>query len=126
MIGCSSGRQGLRWEPFSSNRLDEAARARTPVVIEFAADWCAPCAELDRTTFRDAGVIKAAARHVMLKADVTDLDSRQNATLREQFKVTALPTFVFMRADGRENADARLGGFVTPQEFVRAMEASTR
>jgi thioredoxin-related protein len=58
--------------------------------------------------------------------DLTDVDGPESVTMRERFRITAMPTFVFLRGDGRENGEARLEGFVSPQEFIASIESSAR
>ena len=63
---------GVTWTPFSDDVLKEATRLKRPVVIDFYAAWCAPCRELDETTFHDRrGRQKGESDFVMIKVDVT-------------------------------------------------------
>jgi thiol:disulfide interchange protein DsbD len=62
---------GLAFQPYSESAVAAALSAGRPVMIDFYADWCLPCKELDHKTFRDARVIAAAKGWVLLKADLT-------------------------------------------------------
>ena len=73
--------------------LKQARAANKPVLIDFSADWCVPCREMARTTFRDPAVIEAASHFVRLKADITERDDH-NSELAMQYGIRGVPTAV--------------------------------
>jgi thioredoxin:protein disulfide reductase len=109
----------IAWSPFSEQSLAQAASASRPVLIDFQADWCIPCREMDRTTFRDPGVVRIAGSFTTLKVDVTAEDEAVSK-LMSRFGVAGVPTYVLLGADGRERR--RLVGFVPAKEMLEAME----
>ena len=109
---------GISWEPYSEARLAQATSAGTPVVMDFYADWCIPCLELDRNTFTDQEVIDATDEFVRLKVDLTHFDAPQAEALRRKFSVAGVPTIVFLGSDGMEVSSARVVGYLPPDEFL--------
>ncbi|HUP48948.1 MAG TPA: cytochrome c biogenesis protein CcdA, partial [Thermoanaerobaculia bacterium] len=61
----------VQWRPYDSAILDQASAQGRPVMIDFYADWCLPCKELDNRTFNDPAVVAESERFVRLKADLT-------------------------------------------------------
>lgn len=86
------------------------------VLLDFYADWCVSCKELERETFADAGVQAALAGVVMLQADVTANDAADRA-LMQQFGIIGPPAILFFGADGQERRERRLVGFIAAEAF---------
>ena len=104
----------------------EVAAAGRPVLLDFYADWCVSCKEMESRTFRDPLVRQALGRYLLLKADVTANDADDQALLR-RFAIFGPPTTAFFGQDGRERRDFRLVGFVTAdalREHLARFEAS--
>jgi thiol:disulfide interchange protein DsbD len=93
-----------------------ASAAGRPVMLDFYADWCVSCKEMERFTFTDAGVQTELARAVLLQADVTANDAEDQALL-QRFGILGPPTIVFFDATGRELADYRVVGFMKAGQF---------
>ena len=110
--------QGISWEKYSEARLDIARENGQPVLMDFYADWCIPCLELDRKTFTHKDVIDATKDFVRLKVDLTTFDSPESEALRKKYNIAGVPTIVFLRSDGQEEMNSRLVGFASPDEFV--------
>jgi thiol:disulfide interchange protein DsbD len=109
------------WEPYDPDKLNTAASEDTPVVLDFTADWCVPCLELDRITFTDPDVISALEPYRTIKVDLTDYESPEAEALRKKFDVAGVPTIVFLDGEGNEIEEARIVGFVGPEEFLKRM-----
>lgn len=116
---------GVTWEPYAPERVERATAEGLPVMIDFYADWCIPCIELDRRTFTDAEVIRKADDFVRLKVDLTHFDSPEAGALRRQFDIAGVPTIVFLGSDGLEHRPSRVLGYLPPEEFLGRMAAVT-
>lgn len=114
---------GIEWEPYSEARLAEARQAGKPVMMDFYADWCIPCLELDRKTFVDAEVIEGTKEFTRLKVDLTHFDSPESEALRKRFMIAGVPTIVFLEGNGEEVVPSRVIGYLPPKEFLERVEA---
>jgi thiol:disulfide interchange protein DsbD len=97
----------------------EVAAARAagqPAMLDFYADWCVSCKEMERFTFTDAGVQAEFARARLLQADVTANDAEDQALLKH-FGILGPPTIVFFDPSGRERPEYRVVGFKKAEEF---------
>jgi len=97
--------------------LAAATRAGQPVMLDFYADWCASCIEMERYTFSDPGVQAALAGTLLLQADVTANDAEDQALLR-RFGIFGPPSIIFFGRDGLEREAYRLVGFSDAASFT--------
>ncbi|MBN2317733.1 MAG: protein-disulfide reductase DsbD [Acidobacteria bacterium] len=111
----------IEWIPFSERMPDGK-----PAMIDFYADWCAPCKELDRHTFADPDVIRLSRRFSMLKVDLTSAEDPDAEALRKRFRVLGVPTLVFLLPDGSEIENLRVTGFEPADIFLPKMEEAYR
>lgn len=122
LIPLTAPKQGVVWEPFQPQKLEAALEARKPVVLDFYADWCIPCHELDQVTYKDPQVIQAMEGFVRLKVDLTDPDDPATDELIEKYEVIGVPTILFLDADGKEVTTARQTGYVSPKDFLEILK----
>ena len=85
------------------------------MVIDFYADWCIPCKELDALTFSDERVIKEMGRFTNYKVDMTKM-TPENEDLRKRFNVIGMPTVLIIDSQGKELN--RITGFVNADDFL--------
>ena len=94
-----------------------ASASNQPVILDFTADWCVSCKEMERNTFPNTDVQAALSGAVLLKADVTANDGDDQALLRH-FGIFGPPTIAFFDRSGQEMAGYRLVGFVAAAPFA--------
>jgi thiol:disulfide interchange protein DsbD len=105
---------------FAPYRADVVAAGR-PSMIDFSADWCIPCHELDGVTFADPRVRKALLDRALYKADMTRGDAPEVIDLSNRFGIVGMPTIVFLDASGKEVPGTRLVGFEPPDRFLERL-----
>ena len=103
--------------------LERAAARGQSVMLDFYADWCVSCKEMERYTFPDAAVRRALAPAVLLKADVTANDEHDRALL-DHFGLFGPPAILFFGPDGRERSRFRVIGFVAAKGFREVVESA--
>jgi len=114
----------VTWQPYSDDIMEYAARNHRPVIVDFSAEWCTICHELDEITFRNPQVVKeSAGNFVMLKVDLTNKPEPPLMELLKKHQIRGVPTVLFFDADGRERPDLRQLGFVPPAKFLEKMAA---
>ncbi len=104
--------------------LDSALRtAGRPVMLDFYADWCVSCKEMERFTFVDTAVQKKLSGALLLKADVTANNADDRALLK-RFNLFGPPGTIFFDAQGRELPAARIAGFQDAARFLQTLDAA--
>ena len=96
--------------------LAAAKAAGRRVMVDFSAEWCVSCKEMEKYTFRDPAVQAALAPYVLLQADVT-ANSADDQAMLQRFAIFGPPTTAFFGPEGRERTDFRLVGFVAADAF---------
>lgn len=123
-VGAYSGypvqEHSIAWVPYTKDGVEAAKAAHKPIIIDFYADWCIPCKELDKATFGNTSVISESERFAAFKVDLTSATSDASIGLTKEFKITGVPTVVLIDNHGVE-VD-RVTKFVEPDSFLESLK----
>ncbi len=109
----------IKWQPYSKESITSSQQTNNAVIIDFYADWCIPCKELDASTFTDPKVIKESERFHSYKANMTKSLSPAVESLRDQYKIVGVPTVLILNSQGKEVK--RITGYVNAKEFYNIL-----
>jgi thiol:disulfide interchange protein DsbD len=114
-------KEGIKWQKYDAELIEQTQQ---PVILDFYADWCIPCIELERQTYTDDEVIASTDNFLRMKVDLTRYDSERSEKLRNQFDIAGVPTVVFLDENGNEVREARVVGFLGPKAFLKKVETA--
>ncbi|MCR4439733.1 MAG: cytochrome c biogenesis protein CcdA [bacterium] len=112
---------GIEWVQYQGQEIEQLAMDK-PALVEFYADWCAPCKQMERTTFRDPQVVARSRQFLMVRVDCTAPDAIVQK-LMQRFRVTGMPTLVFLEPGGTERTDLREVGALNAAELLARLES---
>jgi thiol:disulfide interchange protein DsbD len=92
-----------------------------PVMLDFYADWCVSCIEMEKFTFSDPRVRARLGDFILLQADVTK-NSLEDKALLKRFNLFGPPGIIFFDASGQELAGRRVVGFQNADDFLRSLQ----
>ncbi len=102
-------------------RIGEAAARGQPVMLDFYADWCVSCKEMEKFTFSDPQVRAKLADARLLQADVTANSDADNALLK-RFHLFGPPGIIFFARDGKEVEGVRVVGYQSAEVFSATLD----
>ncbi|UOD50477.1 protein-disulfide reductase DsbD [Orrella daihaiensis] len=97
------------------------AQSTRPVMLDFYADWCVSCKEMELFTFSDSAVAQRMGQMLLLKADVTANNANDRALLK-RFNLFGPPGIIFFEPGGREVSDIRVVGFQNAERFAGVLD----
>ena len=109
------------WKPYSKQAIEDSLALHKPVVIDFFAQWCPNCHELDRVVFSRPDIQAKLAQVTTLRMDVTNHDDPEVQKIAQEYGIEGVPTVIFLDSKGQEINGSRVIGFVTPEEFSQAL-----
>jgi thiol:disulfide interchange protein DsbD len=102
-------------------RIKQAAANHQPVMLDFYADWCISCKEMETYTFADPRVKQALKGYVLLQADVTK-NSDDDKALLEKFSLIGPPAILFFGSDTQEKTANRVIGYQDAETFTKSLQ----
>jgi thiol:disulfide interchange protein DsbD len=111
----------MNWKVFKPESLAEAKQKHQVVIIDFSAEWCGACKELEKYTFTNEKIIDESQKFTLLRVDATE-ESPSLTLLKNEYKIVGLPTMIFIDANGQINEAITLTGFEEAPEFLKRMK----
>ena len=115
-----SNKKSIGWQHYKPEIASATLSGSKGMIIDFYADWCIPCKELDANTFSDGRVIALANNFISLKADMTKSLSPEVEALRNKYNIVGVPTVLIIDSKGKEVQ--RITGFVNADEFYKMLK----
>ena len=109
----------IAWVHGEDEGLKVARALHRPALLDFYADWCLPCKELELKTFSKAEVARALTKFTLVKVDCTTDDDPTVAAAKQRWGAATLPTLVLLDSDG--NIARRIDHFVPPEELLKLL-----
>jgi thiol:disulfide interchange protein DsbD len=109
----------ITWVHGEDEGLKVARALHRPALLDFYADWCLPCKELELKTFSRAEVAQALGRFTLVKVDCTTDDDPAVAAAKQRWGAATLPTLVLVDSDGK--VARRIDHFVEPAELLKLL-----
>ena len=103
--------------------FDEARRTGKPLLLDFYADWCISCKEMEIKTFGNAAVVKKMQEFILVQADVTRNTAEHQALLK-QYGLFGPPGILLFNPAGEEQTNQRVVGFMPPDRFLLRLNAA--
>ena len=101
--------------------LIQAKQKRQPVLLDFYADWCVTCKEMELLTFSDEKVKTALSTYLLIQVDVTK-NTVEHQRILKQYALFGPPAILFFDANGEEKASKRVIGFMKAERFLERLQ----
>ena len=115
----------MEWGDDEPKALATASSESRPVILDFTADWCAACKELEHLTYTDPAVVSCAAEFIPVMIDGTE-DTPEFSALRAKYGFQGLPAVYFICPNGDVVENLTLKGFEPADQFLAKMNRALK
>jgi len=115
------GRSALPWQPYKIESVQASVAGHKPTVIDFYADWCLGCHELEKHVFSDPRIAAGFSKFTILRVDATNMDDPKVSQVIDRYGVLGLPTVIFLDSQGHEIKEARIEGDLPVERFLKSI-----
>ena len=115
-----SEKQSINWKAYSPSIASANVQNNKGTIIDFYADWCIPCKELEASTFSDPKVIAESKDFNAYKANMTKSLSPDVQALRVKYSIVGVPTVLILNSQGKEVK--RITGYIDANEFLKMLK----
>jgi len=117
-----AGEAKLAWIHGEQAGVKAAQASHTPALLDFYADWCLPCKELELKTFSNPEVKRALSKLTLVKVDCTSDDDPLVVAAKQRYGADTLPTLALLGPDGK--LTRKIDHFVEPAELLKVLESA--
>jgi thiol:disulfide interchange protein DsbD len=113
----------VNWLAYNDSLVAQAQNEGKPVLIDFYADWCIPCKQIEKKLFAEPSIVEKSESFMPLRADLTIDNSEEVKSIRKKYKVLGVPTVIMLDSHGREFrrfTDELVN--MNPEEFLSIMD----
>lgn len=112
---------GIAWYHAEPKALAVADKLQRPMMIDFTAEWCEACHEIEAQVFQDPNAIEKLRDFIALRIDVTE-DTPENTAVLNKYGVMSLPTIVFVNQSGEILNRPRIHGVIPVNKFLALLK----
>ena len=115
--GNNSSIKSINWLEYT-NGMQEGSEKNKPIILDFYADWCPPCNEMDRVTYNNDEVIENIMKNfIPIKINVDDKPQLSN-----MYGISSIPTIIYLNHEGGEIY--KTIGYRSSSQFLYDMETA--